>query len=62
MYRSDVVGSLLRPNYLKQAREQFEAGDLTDVEFKRIEDRSVNAAIEMQLRTGIDVLTDGEMR
>jgi 5-methyltetrahydropteroyltriglutamate--homocysteine methyltransferase len=62
MYRSDVVGSLLRPKYLKDARQQFEAGKLTDVEFKRIEDRSVNEAIALQLRTGIDVLTDGEMR
>jgi 5-methyltetrahydropteroyltriglutamate--homocysteine methyltransferase len=62
MYRSDVIGSLLRPHYLKSAREVFEAGDMKDAEFKRIEDRSVNEAIEMQLRTGIDVLTDGEMR
>jgi 5-methyltetrahydropteroyltriglutamate--homocysteine methyltransferase len=62
MYRSDVVGSLLRPKYLKDAREKFEAGKLTDVDFKRIEDRSVNEAIALQLRAGIDVLTDGEMR
>ena len=62
MYRSDVVGSLLRPRYLKEARQQFEARKLTDVEFKRVEDRSVNEAIDLQLRTGIDVLTDGEMR
>jgi 5-methyltetrahydropteroyltriglutamate--homocysteine methyltransferase len=62
MYRSDVIGSLLRPKYLKQAREQFEAGKMADAEFKRIEDRSVNEAVEMQVRTGIDVLTDGEMR
>jgi methionine synthase II (cobalamin-independent) len=25
MYRSDVVGSLLRPAYLKKAREEFAA-------------------------------------
>jgi len=62
MFRSDVVGSLLRPKYLKEARAQFEAGKLTDMEFKRVEDRSVNEAIALQLRTGIDVLTDGEMR
>ena len=62
MYRSDVVGSLLRPGYWKDARQKFEAGKLTAVEFKRIEDRSVNEAIALQLRAGIDVLTDGEMR
>jgi len=26
MFRSDVVGSLLRPGYLKDARVQFAAG------------------------------------
>jgi len=62
MYRSDVVGSLLRPKYWKEARDKFEAKKLTDAEFKRIEDRSVNEAIALQLRAGIDVITDGEMR
>ena len=28
VYRADTVGSLLRPQYLKLAREQFEAGQL----------------------------------
>jgi 5-methyltetrahydropteroyltriglutamate--homocysteine methyltransferase len=62
MYRSDVVGSLLRPLYLKEARVQFAAGILSDVEFKEVEDRSVDEAVALQLRTGVDVLTDGEMR
>jgi 5-methyltetrahydropteroyltriglutamate--homocysteine methyltransferase len=62
MYRSDVVGSLLRPGYLKDARVQFAAGKLTNAEFKRVEDRAVDEAIALQLRTGVEVLTDGEMR
>jgi len=62
MYRSDVVGSLLRPAYLKKAREDFAAGRLADAEFKRIEDRAVDEAVALQLRTGMDVLSDGEMR
>jgi 5-methyltetrahydropteroyltriglutamate--homocysteine methyltransferase len=62
MYRSDVVGSLLRPAYWKIAREAHEAGRLSDAEFKRVEDRSVDEAVALQLRTGLDVLTDGEMR
>src|SRR5437867_1776818 len=61
-YRSDVVGSLLRPDYLKQARERHGAGALSDVEFKRIEDRAVNEAIDLQTRLGLDVVTDGELR
>jgi 5-methyltetrahydropteroyltriglutamate--homocysteine methyltransferase len=62
MYRSDVVGSLLRPDYLKEARERHEAGELSDAAFKQIEDRAVSDAVELQDRVGIEVVTDGEMR
>jgi 5-methyltetrahydropteroyltriglutamate--homocysteine methyltransferase len=62
MVRSDVVGSLLRPQYLKDARKNLAAGRLSHVEFKQIEDRAVNEAIDLQLKAGLDVITDGEMR
>lgn len=61
-YRSDVIGSLLRPQYLKEARKKRASGKLTHVEFKKIEDRAVNEAIDIQLKAGLDVITDGEMR
>ncbi len=61
-YRSDVVGSLLRPAYLKEARNQRAAGGIRDAEFKAIEDRAVDEAIALQLEAGLDVITDGEMR
>src|SRR5262252_7854841 len=62
MYRSDVVGSLLRPAYLKEARGLHEAGELSDAAFKQIEDRAVAEAVELQDRAGVEVVTDGEMR
>src|SRR5665213_1863585 len=62
MYRSDVIGSLLRPAYLKKAREDFATARISDAEFKRIEDRAVDESVALHLRTGLDVLTDGEMR
>ncbi len=62
VYRSDVVGSLLRPAYLKDVRERHEHGALSDTEFKRAEDCAVDEAVELQKRAGVDVLTDGEMR
>jgi methionine synthase II (cobalamin-independent) len=62
VYRSDVVGSLLRPVYLKEARDRHEAGQLNETEFKRIEDRAVDEAIALQERTGVEVITDGEVR
>jgi 5-methyltetrahydropteroyltriglutamate--homocysteine methyltransferase len=61
-YRTDVVGSLLRPAYLKEARAEYEAGKLTAPAFKQIEDRAVDEAIALQERAGVAVLTDGEMR
>jgi 5-methyltetrahydropteroyltriglutamate--homocysteine methyltransferase len=61
-YRSDVIGSLLRPEYLKEARKKRASGELTHAEFKKIEDRAVNEAIDTQLKAGLDVITDGEMR
>ncbi len=61
-YRAEVVGSLLRPTYLAEAREQLAAGQLNAAEFKAIEDRAVNEAIALQENAGIDVITDGEMR
>src|SRR5215471_8271115 len=61
MFRSDVVGSLLRPAYLIRAREQREAGETGAAEFKRIEDRAVDEAIRLQEEAGLDVLTGGEL-
>ncbi|MGH2482647.1 MAG: cobalamin-independent methionine synthase II family protein, partial [Ktedonobacteraceae bacterium] len=61
-YRAEVVGSLLRPTYLTEAREQLAAGQLDAAEFKAIEDRAVNEAITLQENAGIDVITDGELR
>jgi len=62
MFRSDVVGSLLRPDYLKRARVRHEASELTDAEFKEVEDRAVDEAVALQERAGVAVVTDGEMR
>lgn len=61
-YRADVVGSMLRPNYLLSARKLHSRGELTDAGFKRIEDRAVDECVHVQERAGVDVLTDGEMR
>ncbi|HXJ77321.1 MAG TPA: cobalamin-independent methionine synthase II family protein [Candidatus Methylomirabilis sp.] len=60
--RSDVVGSLLRPPALIQARERFEAGRGSPAEFKRIEDQAVDEAVRLQEAAGLDVISDGEQR
>lgn len=61
-YRTEGVGSLLRPPALVEARDKLEAGRLTPAEFKRIEDRAVDEAVALQEAAGLDVLTDGEQR
>lgn len=60
--RADVVGSLLRPPELLEARRRFAEGAISIPEFKRIEDRAVDRAISLQERAGLPVVTDGEMR
>jgi 5-methyltetrahydropteroyltriglutamate--homocysteine methyltransferase len=61
-YHAEVIGSMLRPQYLKDARKQWEGGKLSTWEFKRIEDRAVDEMITLQEQCGVDVITDGEMR
>jgi 5-methyltetrahydropteroyltriglutamate--homocysteine methyltransferase len=62
VYRADIVGSLLRPAYLKEARKVWEAGQISTPEFKRIEDRAVDSAIASQEGVGLEIVSDGEMR
>jgi 5-methyltetrahydropteroyltriglutamate--homocysteine methyltransferase len=73
VYRAEVVGSLLRPAYLLEARKKIgalrfgvrherEPGGLSLLEFKRLEDRAVEEAIAIQQKVGLDVVTDGELR
>ena len=59
---ADIVGSLLRPPWLLQARQNLEANTLTRAEFKAIEDQAVDAAVALQEEAGLEVVTDGEMR
>ncbi|MDQ6920860.1 MAG: cobalamin-independent methionine synthase II family protein [Candidatus Dormibacteraeota bacterium] len=60
--RSEVVGSLLRPAFLADARRRLEQGSLPAREFKQLEDRAVDEAISLQTEAGVDVVTDGEAR
>jgi 5-methyltetrahydropteroyltriglutamate--homocysteine methyltransferase len=60
--RSEVIGSLLRPPELAEARRRHDAGALSEPELRRVEDRAVDAALALQDEAGIDVVTDGELR
>ena len=51
-YHADVIGSLLRPRYLSEARAALAAGRISNEEFKRIEDRDT----ERTLTEGVDII------
>ena len=61
-YRADHVGSLLRPDEVKQARVSFSEGSINSDQLKEVEDKAVLASLERQKSIGIDVFTDGEFR
>ena len=61
-FRYDYVGSFLRPDYLKKARADFEAGTITAEELKKVEDTAITDLVEKQKKAGYHVITDGEFR
>ena len=60
--RTDVVGSLLRPDGLKQARRRFEEGELDADGLREAEDAAIRGAVALQESAGLGVVTDGEFR
>ena len=60
--RTDVVGSLLRPQAVKDARARFDEGKLAADELRAMEDQAVRDAVKLQESIGLDVISDGEMR
>jgi 5-methyltetrahydropteroyltriglutamate--homocysteine methyltransferase len=60
--RTDVVGSLLRPANLKDARVRLDDGKISGEELRAVEEEAVRAAVRVQEDAGLDVVTDGEQR
>ena len=60
--RTDVVGSLLRPAAVIEARKRFDEGQIDAAELRAIEDDAVRGAVRLQESIGLDVVSDGEMR
>ena len=60
--RADVVGSLLRPEALRLARQGAREGRVTPEALRAAEDRAVREAIALQEGAGLDVISDGELR
>ncbi len=60
--RVEHIGSLLRPRYLRDARDALRRGEVGPAEFKAVEDRAVREVVAMQESVGLPVVNDGEMR
>lgn len=61
-FRSDQVGSLLRPTELKRAREQFDAGEIDKAALTQVENEEIKKIVEKQIKSGLKAVTDGEFR
>ena len=61
-FRYDFVGSFLRPEKLKKARNQFDNGSIGYEELKKVEDESITELITKVKELGYHVITDGEFR
>ena len=61
-FRCDIVGSFLRPDVLKQARADFNAGLIDASQLKTVEDVAIRDLVAKQKAAGLSVVTDGEFR
>ena len=61
-FRCDIVGSFLRPDVLKQARADFNAGVIDAAQLKTVEDVAIRDLVAKQKAAGLKVVTDGEFR
>ena len=61
-YKFDVVGSFLRPENLKKAREDFKNGKITREDLKKVEDQEITKLIKKEKEAGLKFISDGEFR
>src|SRR6476469_9728883 len=62
VHHADVIGSMLNPPELIEARGKMRAGELSYPEYRKIEDAAVDRSIKIQEDAGFDVVSDGEHR
>ncbi|HZB29242.1 MAG TPA: 5-methyltetrahydropteroyltriglutamate--homocysteine S-methyltransferase [Streptosporangiaceae bacterium] len=61
-FRADHVGSLLRPQRLHKAREDFAAGRIKVADLRAVEDDAIRDVVRAQESVGLQAATDGEFR
>ena len=61
-FREEHIGSLLRPRELKDAFAARSRGEMDELRFREILERSILDAIRMQEEAGLQTISDGEFR
>lgn len=61
-FRYDFVGSFLRPQALKDAKEQYKAGKLGQDEYDKVVNEEITKLVAKQKELGFHAITDGEFR
>lgn len=59
-FRYDQVGSLLRTDVLKQAKQKYQDRELSYEAYKKIEREEIKTIVDKQLALGLKAISDGE--
>ncbi|GAA3024646.1 5-methyltetrahydropteroyltriglutamate--homocysteine S-methyltransferase [Tetragenococcus solitarius] len=60
--RYEIVGSFLRPEKLKKAREQYSIGKISYPKLQEVEDQEIVRLVNKEKEVGLKYVTDGEFR
>ena len=61
-FKADHVGSLLRPDNLHNARQEFKDGKITADQLREVETKEIKRVVDKQIEVGLEAVTDGEFR
>ena len=60
--RVEIVGSFLPPEELEEARSAMKLGEKSAEEVREIEDAVIDRLIDREIKSGLKIVTDGEIR
>ncbi|MCU9614629.1 5-methyltetrahydropteroyltriglutamate--homocysteine S-methyltransferase [Caldibacillus lycopersici] len=61
-FRADQVGSLLRPERLHKARNEYKEGIITKTQLRQVENEEIKRIVDKQIEIGLTAVSDGEFR
>ena len=61
-FKADHVGSLLRPESLLNARNDYKDGKITAEQLREVENQEIKRIVDKQIEVGLQAVTDGEFR